>query len=69
MAKSFPVSHISSTENSSSSDDVFLAHSQPHIVSLQKNKNHFCGASIVSSVWLISASHCHQIRLVQLKYR
>ena len=48
-------------------DNEILAHSQPHIVSLQKNKNHFCGASIVSSDWLISASHCHQIRLVQRK--
>ena len=51
----------------SRSQSLISAHSQPHIVSLQKNKNHFCGASIVSSDWLISASHCHQIRLAQLQ--
>ena len=36
-------------------------HSEPHIVSLQNRAGHFCGASIVSDTWLISAAHCHQV--------
>lgn len=41
--------------------EAVSAHSEPHIVSLQKTRNHFCGGSILSSSWLITAAHCHQI--------
>lgn len=30
----------------------------PYIASLRRSNSHFCGAAIVSSVYLLSAAHC-----------
>jgi len=38
--------------------EIVAPNSQPYILSLQRNGNHFCGATITNPNWGVCASHC-----------
>lgn len=35
-----------------------VAHSRPYMASVQLNGKHECGAFLIASQWLLSATHC-----------
>uniref|UniRef100_A0A8C3HB11 Peptidase S1 domain-containing protein n=1 Tax=Chrysemys picta bellii TaxID=8478 RepID=A0A8C3HB11_CHRPI len=41
----------------------------PWQVSIQYNRHHFCGGSLVSAQWVVSAAHCFQLAFPQSAYR
>lgn len=47
----FPVGPVVGGQNA-------VPHSAPWIVSLQRNRNHHCGGSIISPDWILTAAHC-----------
>ena len=38
---------------------IVTPNSEPHVVSIQRNRQHFCGASIVSAYNALTAAHCY----------
>ncbi|XP_039375196.1 serine protease 27-like [Mauremys reevesii] len=41
----------------------------PWQVSIQYNRQHFCGGSLISAQWVVSAAHCFQFSFPQSAYR